>query len=687
MTLTRPARRLRNARRSFAPFGPAVLGLSVLCLSACGEDVGSVADKIAPPAPAAQDEAATAAATGDLPGPGALFDPATADRVDAFSYSNFDEVAVGHVSLDLDLDFEGRVLLGTATLEIARRDPAATQLILDTDDLAIATVEAASGDAGSGDAGAGEWRPVPFILGADDPKLGARLAIDLPPAATRVRIAYVTSPDAAGLQWLTPAQTAGGKTPFVYSQAQAIHARSMAPLQDTPALRITYDARVRVTGAPAEDVLVLMSARQPTDAARDGDFEFEMPQPIPPYLLAIAAGDIAFETIDETIGVYGEPSIVSEAAAEFEETPSMKAIAEGLYGPYRWGRYDMLVLPPSFPYGGMENPRLTFLTPTLIAGDKSLTNVVAHELAHSWSGNLVTNATWRDAWLNEGFTSYVENRIMEALYGEERATMERALDLASLREEIDGLSNESLSQLKMPKVVGDTDDAFSGVAYLKGMFFLRRLEEAFGRDAFDAFLKSYFEEFAFRSVVTEDFLGYLRAQLMAQQPNAIAEREIAEWIVEPGLPPTIEAPTSDRFAAVTLAETSWLAGDLAAAEIETADWTTHEWLRFINQLPETVTNDQLAELDAAFRLSEAGNAEIAFAWFMQAIPANYAPAFPPLERFLLRVGRGKFIYRLYEALDANDARAEWAREIYARARPGYHPIAQRRIDAILSVGG
>ncbi|MEO1014623.1 MAG: M1 family metallopeptidase [Pseudomonadota bacterium] len=608
-----------------------------------------------------------------------LFDPESADRLDHFSYANFDEIAVREIALDLTLDFEARVMRGRATLSLERLDPSATRLVLDTDDLVIGSVEVLNDDAA--------WAPAAHLLGDDDPVLGAKLEIDLPIGAEAVRISYETDPGAAGLQWLSPEQTASDDTPFVYSQAQAIHARSMAPLQDTPGLRVSYKATIRVEGADPSKILVLMGAAQDPDGVRDGEFTFDMPQPVPPYLIAIAAGDIVFREINETIGVYGEPYIVEAAADEFAETPKMEEIAERLYGPYRWGRYDMIVLPPSFPFGGMENPRLSFLTPTLVAGDRSLTNVVAHELAHSWSGNLVTNATWRDAWLNEGFTSYVENRIMEELYGPERASMERALDLASLRGEIDAMEDKSLSQLKLPASIPSTDAAFTLVAYIKGMFFLKRLEEAFGREAFDPFLKAYFDKFAFKSVVTEDFLAFLKAELMADQPNAVSEEEIAEWVLGPGLPETIEDPVSDRFAKVTLQQAEWLAGSLAAADIDASNWTTHEWLHFINTLPDAMKDAQFADLDAAFSFTGTRNAETAFAWYMKAIPAGYEPAFPALEDFLMRVGRGKFIYRLYAALQESESRRGWAREVYQRARAGYHPIAQRRIDGVLASGG
>lgn len=590
---------------------------------------------------------------------------------DKFTYSNYDQVRMTHLDLNLDVDFERKVLDGVATIDFVKTDPDANTLVLDTKDLTLNSIEIGDGES---------WQDAAFALSDADTVLGQKLTIDLIDNASQVRIDYETSPKAEGLQWLSPEQTAGKQYPYLFSQGQAINTRTITPLQDTPAVRITYTANLRT---PPE-LIALMSADQDPNTPRDGDYSFEMPQPVPGYLLAIAVGDIDFKAINDHIGVYAEEYILDAATEEFSETPLMEDANAALYGPYQWGRYDLIVLPPSFPFGGMENPRLSFLTPTLVAGDKSLTNVVAHELAHSWSGNLVTNSNWRDSWLNEGFTSYVENRVMEDLYGTRRAVMEQALDMESLKRAISDADRPELTHLKLPEDIEHPDDAFTNVAYIKGANFLFFLEDRFGRDKFDPFLKKYFDTFAFKSVTTEDFIKFLHDELHADNPGALTREELDSWVYGPGLPETARTPKSDAFETVSDHMQSWLDGDVAAADIPVADWSTHEWLHFVNSLPEGLTQAQFTELDEAFSLTGTQNAETAFAWYMQAIKGDYPRVREDLESFLMTVGRGKFIYRLYQEMYDDADKRDWAKGIYDKARSGYHPIAQRRIDDIFA---
>lgn len=592
---------------------------------------------------------------------------------DVHSYSNPQAVRVTDANLDWTVLFDKKMLQGTATLSLVRNPNEKTApLILDTRDLNIEKAEtSANGE---------KFKAAVFKLGASDKILGAPLTIALPPEAKFVRITYSTSPTASGLQWLAPEQTAGKKQPFMFSQAQAIHARSFIPIQDSPQIRITYSARIRTP----KNLLAVMSAEGnlQNNSARTGEYNFKMTRAIPPYLIAIAVGDLQFQFLGKRTGVYTEPAMLGKAAGELSDTEKMVEATEKIYGAYRWGRYDLLVLPPSFPFGGMENPMLTFATPTILAGDKSLVSLVAHELAHSWSGNLVTNATWRDFWLNEGFTTYLERRIIEAVYGKPRREMEAVLGRRSLEEEM--LSLQERDEILHVDLKGrDPDEGFTGVPYEKGALFLRHLEETVGREKFDKFVREYFDNFAFQSITTETFVDYLNKNLLAQNPQ-ISLADVNQWVEESGLPKNAPNPQSDAFAKVEAEANKWLRNDITASGIEAKAWTTQEWLHFLTKLPANVGADRMAELDKAFDLTKIGNSEIAFQWLLMSIKNDYAAADARLEEFLTTIGRRKFVRPLFDELVKTPAGAKRANEIYAKSRPGYHPITQATVDGILN---
>ncbi|MGH8076625.1 MAG: M1 family aminopeptidase/hydrolase, partial [Lysobacter sp.] len=465
---------------------------------------------------------------------------------DEHSYAEPDKVKTSDLALMLAVDFDKKRIAGSATYTLDWLDPAATQLVLDTRELTIEKVVGERSD--------GKWEDLTYALAPADKTLGSKLTIETPQRNKRVRVTYTTAPTASGLQWLEPSMTEGKKMPFMFSQSQQIHARSWVPLQDTPRVRFTYTAHVT---AP-ENAMVLMSADNDPNAARDGDYTFKMPQKIPSYLLAIAVGDLVFQPISDRAGVWAEPTMAAKAAAEFADTEKMMQTTEKLYGPYRWGRYDILVLPPSFPYGGMENPRLTFATPTVIVGDQSLVALIAHELAHSWSGNLVTFSSAKDAWLNEGFTSYVENRIIESLYGKERADMENVIERNELHDEYKTLDPKLQALALKPEALPDPDGTSSSTVYTKGAWFLQFLEQRFGRDTFDAFLKDYFDHFAFQSIPTTTFVEYAKTHLLAKNPGKVSEAEFEAWIYGPGVPATAPKTTSPRFDAIDAARNAWL---------------------------------------------------------------------------------------------------------------------------------
>lgn len=575
---------------------------------------------------------------------------------DYHSYANQDEIKVTHISLELTADFEQKVLSGSATLNIERISDEADSLVLDTRDLVISKVHSLGQD-------------VSFALADADPNLGSALTISLPHEAEQVTVEYQTSPNASGVQWLTPEQTAGKVHPFLFTQAQAIHARSFIPLQDSPSVRVTYDAVIRT---PPE-LLAVMSASNTPDTPRDGEYEFKMPQPIPSYLIALAIGDLQFKPMGKRTGVYAEPALLEAAAAEFEDTEAMLIATEKRYGPYSWDRYDLLILPPSFPFGGMENPRLSFITPTVIAGDKSLVSLIAHELAHSWSGNTVTNATWRDLWLNEGFTTYLTYRIMEIIYGTDRFNMEAVLGYQDLQADVSSL--EQNDQIMAIDLRGrDPDDVFSNIPYEKGALFLRELEHKVGREAFDQFLLEYFEHFAFKSITTDEFMIYLNEKLISKYPDKLDGARIQAWVFDNGIPEGAPVPVSDAFDKIDAARAGWLDGSIDAKDINTVRWTVHEWLYFLNNLPEQLTETQLTALDDAFDLTNSKNNEIAHSWLMIAVANWYEPAFTRLHEYLVSIGRNKLVKPLYRELSKSPQGKALAKKAFAEARSGYHPL-------------
>jgi leukotriene-A4 hydrolase len=588
---------------------------------------------------------------------------------DPHSFGNAQEVRPTHLALDLALRFDSKTILGVAELTLAYPGGGeAAFLDLDTRDLDIKAVT----DVRSGKA-------LAFALDPPVPFLGQRLRITLPrPPPPRVRIEYQTRPNASALQWLEPTQTTSGRLPFLFTQSEAIHARSWIPTMDSPGVRTTYEAVVHVPAG----MRAVMSAGHLQDDPAKGLYRFRMNQPIPSYLIALAAGEIQFRPMSARTGVYGEPGVVEKAAREFADTEKMVQVAERLYGPYRWGRYDLIVLPPSFPYGGMENPRLTFATPTAIAGDRSLVSLVAHELAHSWSGNLVTNATWDDFWLNEGFTTYIENRIVEEIYGREVAEMESLLALRELKDLVaDPKMKPDDTRLHLDLAGRDPDEGTSDIAYEKGANLLRMLEKRFGRARFDAFLRRYFDQNAFQGMTTARFLEILKRRLFGGDTALWASVGVEDWVYKPGIPDSIVVPASPRYEKAVAAAAQFAKdGSLPGVG---QSWVTMEWLGFLNALPRTMTRAQMDALEERFHFSKSGNSEILFAWLMHAVRNTYEPAFAPLESFLTHVGRRKFVRPLFRAMNENAQTRDLARRIYAKARPTYHPITASSVDEVL----
>ena len=595
---------------------------------------------------------------------------ATADANDVHSYARPLEARVHHVALDLAVDFDAKRIGGTATLDIERK-PEAKEIILDDKGLEIQSIADGSGE------------PLSWKVGASDANLGAPLAIALRPDTRRIVIRYKSAPDGGALQWLTPQQTAGKKRPYLFSQGQSIENRSWIPTQDSPGIRQSWEATIRV---PAGLTAVMSAPRagQPITQGGESTFKFRMPNSVPPYLIAIAVGDLAFKSLGPRSGVWTEPSMLDAAAAELADTEKMIDAAEKLYGPYRWGRYDMVVLPPSFPFGGMENPTLTFLTPTFIAGDKSLVSLIAHELAHSWSGNLATNATWADFWLNEGMTTYATTRIVEAIYGPKVAAQQIALGVDSLNEEITTLGGASHpdTRLHIDLKGRNPDDGATEIPYEKGAAFLRTIEAAVGRERFDAYLKGWFERHSFQPVTSAIFLADLRQHLVKGDKALEQKLMLDQWVSRPGLPADMTRPDGQAFAEVDRALAAF-ARSTAPDTAAWSRWTTDERLRFLNKLPRKLPAARLAALNQSFGLNEVRNMEVRFAWLELAVANRYDPAVLSLEQFLTTQGRRKFVRPLIKALAEDQS---WGRPIaarvYRRGRPLYHPMVTRELDEL-----
>jgi leukotriene-A4 hydrolase len=590
---------------------------------------------------------------------------ATPDK-DAHTQSNADSVDITHLYLNIEVSMELQKISGSAIWDITNKNKL-KRLTLDTWALTIDSVWA-------------DGAKTTYALGKFADHLGSPLHIAINEGTKQVTVFYHTGDSARALQWLTPAQTHDKKQPFLYTQSESIYARSWLPCPDGPGIRYSYDARVKVpTG-----LLALMSATNPQVKNDSGIYRFSMATPIPAYLMALAVGDVVFKQVNERTGVYAEPGMLNAVHHEFEGIGNMVSTAEKLYGPYRWERYDVIVLPPGFPIGGMENPRLTFCTPTVIAGDRSLVTLIAHELAHSWSGNLVTNATWNDFWLNEGFTVYFERRIMEQTEGASYADMLWELGYQDMVATVNDLGRKNKDTwLKLNLAGRDPDEGLTDIAYEKGAHFLKLVEQRAGREKFDAFLKAYFDAHAFKTMTTEKFVSYLNDNLVKGDTNVLSKGAIDSWVYGPGIPDNCPRAGMERFKKVDEEREKFLK-NTSANKLVTAKWTTHEWLHFLRKLPMPLEKQKMADLDKTFKFTQTGNAEIADLWFVMAVSAKYEAAFPKMEEFISRVGRRKFLDPIYAQMAFNREMNPVAKSFYAKYKANYHPIAREHIEAILS---
>jgi len=565
--------------------------------------------------------------------------------LDYHSFANIEQFRVTHIELDLRVDFHNKVLFGEAALEVKRLDPNATELVLDTHGLDIRDVsEKPTTVIGALAKSETTWVSRPFHLDKADPILGSPLVIELPPhkrSTQIIKIEYVTSPDAASLHWLDDAHTAGKHHPLMYTLSAPIGGRGWIPLQDTALVRITYAAVIHTD----DNLLAVMSARNDPEVKHNGNYAFVNRDAMPPSRIALAVGDLRFKSTGPRTGVYAEKPLLADAAKEFADTESLLKAAETLFGPYRFERCDLVVLPPQFPLAEVGNPRAPFISSTIVTGDRSEESVVARAVAQAWAGDLVSGATPRDAWIDAGLAVYMQNRLVRQVYGDARVTVDRVLAEHAVRED--------LAQMDRPDQAlavdqRDRDPAVSrAAADEKGGLLFTFLDDKFGRERLDAFLQGYFDHFVFKSITTEEFLAYLKENLLDRFPGIVSASQVEHWVKEPGLPQDAPLLAIPLYESVDTTRSAWLAGKAAAKKLDTRAWVTPQWVYFLDGMPGALRKDQLSDLDQAFGFTHSANAEIASSWFLLVIKNGYQPSYARLEEFLATNGR-QTLHRAHE---------------------------------------
>jgi leukotriene-A4 hydrolase len=585
---------------------------------------------------------------------------------DPHSFADLSQGKIAHIDFDISVDFSQRSLSLKATYRLEK--PVSGSLYLDTRDLSIERVHANGKD-------------IAWEMDAQDPIIGDRLHLKELEALSEFTIEVTTSPQSTALQWVTPQQTAGGDHPFLYSQCQAIHARSIFPCQDTPSVRLTYQARMKV---PKPLVAVMGAASTGIeDQETTRTYAFKMDQPIPSYLFALAAGNIAFKELGPRTGIYAEQELIDAAAWEFAENEEKLEQGEKLFGPYLWERYDAIVMPPSFPYGGMENPRLTFMSTIYLMGDRSWTAIISHELAHAWTGNLVTNTTWEHFWLNEGWTTYAEMRITEAVEGKEVASLETVIYAKALWETLERFGMEANITCLKPSMEGiDPDEVFSNIPYYKGFLLIRQLELAVGRKRFDAFIRKYIETYHFKSIDTEGFVQFLKNEL----PEAVEKVDVNSWIYEPGLPEgAMDLHSSLHSEALAVAEGYLQGKPLTKEQIE--GWHSDQVLSFLFALPQQIPAEDCASIDEVFDFKHKWNNTLQARFLALCIHSGYSDIMPRVEHFVETYGRGISLSRIFRAIIAEDWTKRHVRPLFERIRERHHPVAIATIEKLITKAG
>ncbi|KAG0096967.1 Leukotriene A-4 hydrolase [Podila epicladia] len=609
---------------------------------------------------------------------------------DPTSQSNLDQVKTNHIHLDLAVNFAAKELVGSAELEIEAIADHVNTVVLDTSFIDVKAVSAAG-------------KSLQFALGTRHEKYGSALTIYLAaPLAkgekSKILIQYATTKECTACQWLEPSQTVGKQHPYMFTQCQAIHARSLVPCQDSPSIKLTYSAHIH---APLRAVMSAVSTGEENGAQDTTTFKFEQKTRIPSYLIALAVGNLEGREIGPRSTVWTEPEVLESAAWEFVDTENFIRTGEELLTPYDWGRYDLLVLPASFPYGGMENPCLTFVTPSLLAGDRSLVDVVAHEIAHSWMGNLVTTENWEHFWLNEGFTVFVERKILGRMKGKEHSEFSAILGYKALQESVTLYGDKHPFTALRPCLRGeDPDDAFSRVPYEKGFNLLYYLEKHLGgASVFEPYLRAHVQEFAGRSINTDEWKAFLYAFMEKtfgqEKVDLLNKVDWTTWLSGTGMPP-VDNKFDDTLAKeCTCLCKKWnevRAQDAAeaAAEFSSKDLDNFSptqkvvFLEKVSEL-EPLSHPHLELMDSLYSLTAVRNNEIRFRWHIVCLKANYEKIYPEVVTFATTMGRMKFCRPLFRSLYQAKGGAELARKAFLEHRTFYHPIAATMITKDLGL--
>ncbi|KAJ9199973.1 hypothetical protein DTO164E3_4430 [Paecilomyces variotii] len=595
---------------------------------------------------------------------------------DPNTLSNYNNWLSTHITANFDILFDQKKVAGNVVHQLkSRTNSESREIIFDTSYLEIGDVKV--------DGEPAKWELLP-ALGPYGNGLKIELAkgVELN-KSVEVGISVKTTEKCTALQWLTPAQTSNGRHPYMFSQCQAIHARSIFPCQDTPDVKATIEFNIT---SPYPVIASGLPVGQPVPADKPGHqkYQFKQNVPIPSYLFALASGDIAEARIGPRSVVATSPDKLDECKWELEaDTEKFINAIEKIVYPYAWGEYNVLVLPPSFPYGGMENPIFTFATPSIISKDRENIDVIAHELAHSWSGNLVTNASWEHFWLNEGWTVYLERRILAALHGEKYRHFSSIIGWKALTDSVNHFgSDHEFTKLVVDLKGKDPDDAFSSIPYEKGFNFLFHLENLVGKPKFDKFIPHYFTLFKEKSVDSYEFKATILEFFAndAEASKLLNDLDWDSWFYSPGLPPKPDFDTTLVDVAYKLAE-KWKDESFEPKESDVKDLMANQVVVFLDQIlqfEKPLSPSQSKRMGEAYGFAKSENIEVTNLYFQVGLKAGDESVVEPTRSLLGRIGRMKFVRPLYRNL------AKFNRDIAIQTFEGlkdfYHPICRGMVE-------